>query len=98
MPPEGPGPGDPREWLRRARNNLARSSQGQVTADVLFEDACFDAQQAVEKALKACSRRRLRESSRDRRDRRLVGQRHRHRSVRALSDPSGDLHSRGPYN
>jgi hypothetical protein len=32
MPPEGTGPGDPREWLRRARSNLARSSQGQVHA------------------------------------------------------------------
>jgi HEPN domain-containing protein len=53
MPPEGGSPGDPREWLRRARSNLARASQGQVTPDVLLEDACFDAQQAVEKALKA---------------------------------------------
>ena len=53
MRPEGGGPGDPREWLRRARSNLARSAQGQVTPDMLFEDACFDAQQAVEKALKA---------------------------------------------
>ena len=53
MPPEGGSPGDPREWLRRARSNLARSSQGQVTPDVLLEDVCFDAQQAVEKALKA---------------------------------------------
>lgn len=53
MPPEGGGPEDPREWLRRARSNLARSSQGQITPDVLFEDTCFDAQQAVEKALKA---------------------------------------------
>ena len=53
MPPERGSPEDPREWLRRARSNLARSSQGQVTPDVLFEDACFDAQQAVEKALKA---------------------------------------------
>ena len=53
MPLEGGSPGDPREWLRRARSNLARSSQGQVAPDVLFEDACFDAQQAVEKALKA---------------------------------------------
>ena len=52
MPPEGGSPGDPREWLRRARSNLARS-QGLVTPDMLFEDACFDAQQAVEKALKA---------------------------------------------
>ena len=53
MPPEGGSPGDPREWLRRARSNLARSSQGHVAPDVLLEDACFDAQQAVEKALKA---------------------------------------------
>ena len=53
MPPEGGSPENPREWLRRARSNLARSSQGQVTPDVLFEDTCFDAQQAVEKALKA---------------------------------------------
>ena len=53
MPPEGPSPEDPREWLRRARSNLARASQGQVTPDILFEDVCFDAQQAVEKALKA---------------------------------------------
>lgn len=53
MPPDGPSPENPREWLRRARSNLARASQGQVTPDVLFEDACFDAQQAAEKALKA---------------------------------------------
>ena len=52
MPPDGGSPEDPREWLRRARSNLARS-QGQTTPDVLFEDTCFDAQQAVEKALKA---------------------------------------------
>ena len=53
MPPDGGSPDDPREWLRRARSNLARAAQGQVTPDVLFEDTCFDAQQAVEKALKA---------------------------------------------
>ena len=53
MRPEGGGPGDPREWLRRARSNLARSSQGQVTPDMLFEDARFDTQQAGEKAFKA---------------------------------------------
>jgi HEPN domain-containing protein len=53
MPPEGGSPEDPRQWLRRARSNLARSSQGQITPDVLFEDVCFDAQQAVERALKA---------------------------------------------
>lgn len=39
--------------VRRARSNLARACQGQVTPDILFEDVCFDAQQAVEKALKA---------------------------------------------
>ena len=57
MPPEGGSPGDPREWLRRARSNLARSSQGHVAPDVLLEDACFDAQQAVEKALNAVAAR-----------------------------------------
>jgi len=41
------------QWLRRARSNLARASQGQVAPDVLFEDPCFNAQQAAEKALKA---------------------------------------------
>ncbi len=39
--------------MRRARSNLAWASQGQTTPDVLFEDVCFDAQQAVEKAFKA---------------------------------------------
>jgi len=53
MPPEGGGPGSPRDWLRRARSNLARAAQGQATPDVLLEDVCFDAQQAVEKSLKA---------------------------------------------
>ena len=53
MPPERTNPEDPREWLRRARSNLARASHGRETPDVLFEDSCFDAQQAAEKALKA---------------------------------------------
>lgn len=43
---------DPEEWLRRARSNLARAALVDVR-DVLLEDLCFDAQQAVEKALKA---------------------------------------------
>jgi HEPN domain-containing protein len=42
---------DPREWLNRARNNLARA-QNPVSNDYL-EDYCFDAQQAAEKAIKA---------------------------------------------
>jgi HEPN domain-containing protein len=53
MPPDGPSPEDPREWVRRARSNLARASQGRFSPDVLREDVCFDARQAVEKALKA---------------------------------------------
>ncbi len=44
-------PTDPREWLRRAQLNLARSRNVLPAAD--FEDYCFDAQQAAEKAIKA---------------------------------------------
>lgn len=53
MPPERVGPEDPKEWLRRARSNLARARASYVDADVLLEDLCFDAQQACEKAFKA---------------------------------------------
>ena len=42
---------DPREWLNRARSNLARARALVPTAYI--EDACFDAQQAAEKAIKA---------------------------------------------
>jgi len=51
MPPERLSPDDPREWLNRARSNLARA-KAQIH-DVYLEDLCFDAQQAAEKALKA---------------------------------------------
>ena len=44
-------PSDPREWLRRARSNLERA--GVLTPNSYTEDACFDAQQAAEKAIKA---------------------------------------------
>lgn len=40
------------EWLRRARGNLARARQPKPE-EALWEDLCFDAQQAVEKAIKA---------------------------------------------
>ncbi|MGC9523576.1 MAG: HEPN domain-containing protein [Anaerolineae bacterium] len=40
------------KWLRRARSNLAIAKTGQ-REDVMFEDLCFEAQQAAEKALKA---------------------------------------------
>jgi HEPN domain-containing protein len=44
-------PTDPREWLNRAKSNLAGA--GQVTPEVYLEDLCFNAQQAAEKAIKA---------------------------------------------
>jgi HEPN domain-containing protein len=44
-------PTDPREWLNRARSNLAIASSDTVGA--LLEDLCFEAQQAAEKAIKA---------------------------------------------
>lgn len=50
-PHERYGPDDPREWLNRARSNLQRAKL-RVPATYL-EDACFDAQQAAEKAIKA---------------------------------------------
>ena len=52
MPPALRDPDDPAEWLRRARSNLARARADRGIPDVLFEDLCFDAQQAAEKALK----------------------------------------------
>jgi HEPN domain-containing protein len=53
MPPEYRDPTDPAEWLRRARSNLARARADRGLPDVLYEDLCFDAQQSVEKCLKA---------------------------------------------
>lgn len=41
-----------RLWFQRAKSNLARVELGRQTSDILYEDLCFDAQQAVEKALK----------------------------------------------
>jgi HEPN domain-containing protein len=41
------------DWLRRARSNLERARGGKVSEGVLYEDLCFDCQQAVEKSLKA---------------------------------------------
>ena len=40
-------------WLKRARSNLERAKMGKVTQGILYEDLCFDAQQAVEKSSKA---------------------------------------------
>jgi HEPN domain-containing protein len=44
-------PNDPREWLARAKSHLAVA--GAALPDVDFEDLCFEAQQAAEKAIKA---------------------------------------------
>lgn len=44
---------DPREWLNRARSNLAKARIASDTEFVYFEDLCFDVQQAAEKAIKA---------------------------------------------
>ncbi|MEW5817617.1 MAG: HEPN domain-containing protein [Spirochaetota bacterium] len=53
MPPSRPDPTDPQEWLRRARSNLAKAKANHDLPEVLYEDLCFDAQQAAEKAIKA---------------------------------------------
>ena len=52
-PPEKGGAGNPREWLKRARSNLAIARAALRVRDVYLEDACFQAQQAAEKAIKA---------------------------------------------
>jgi len=44
-------PDDPREWLNRARSSLAQAKAN--VPGVYFEDLCFNAQQAAEKAVKA---------------------------------------------
>ena len=50
-PPERFPPDDPREWMNRARGNLARAKKREP--GFYLEDLCFDAQQAAEKAIKA---------------------------------------------
>jgi len=44
--------GSSTDWLRRAKSNLIRAGQPKHE-EVFWEDLCFDAQQAVEKSLKA---------------------------------------------
>jgi len=51
MPPDRRHPGDPREWLDRARSNLSLARAR--PPGVLLEDLCFEAQQSAEKAVKA---------------------------------------------
>jgi len=51
MPPES-SKDMAREWLNRAKSNLAIARQPK-TDDIYREDLCFEVQQAAEKALKA---------------------------------------------
>lgn len=50
-PPERFPPDDPREWLNRARSNLALAKNR--TPETYLEDLCFEAHQAAEKSIKA---------------------------------------------
>ena len=52
MPRNQNGLGRPEEWLRRAKSNLALAKQPK-SEDIYWEDLCFEAQQAAEKAFKA---------------------------------------------
>ena len=52
MPPERFPPGSARDWLARAKGDLSLS-RIELPDGAFFEDLCFHAQQAAEKALKA---------------------------------------------
>ena len=52
MPPDKPSPGSAADWLRRARSDLSLASIT-LPRDVLYNELCFHAQQAVEKSIKA---------------------------------------------
>nr|WP_319375331.1 HEPN domain-containing protein [uncultured Methanoregula sp.] len=40
------------QWLARSQSNLDRARAGKTGETILYEDLCFDCQQAVEKSLK----------------------------------------------
>ena len=42
-----------KQWLGRAKSNLSRAASGKTAPDIVYEDLCFDCQQAAEKSLKA---------------------------------------------
>jgi HEPN domain-containing protein len=52
MPPGRSVPGTPQDWLARANSDLALARLP-LPPDAFYEDLCFHAQQAAEKALKA---------------------------------------------
>lgn len=45
--------GSPQSWIKYAKSNLRLADKGGQVKGVLYEDLCFNAQQAAEKALKA---------------------------------------------
>ncbi len=54
-PPSSPIPGSAAQWLMRARADLALA-KAPLPPGALYEDLCFHAQQAAEKAIKAVYR------------------------------------------
>jgi len=52
MPPDRPIPGSTGDWLNRAKADLA-IARAPLPEGAFYEDLCFHAQQAAEKALKA---------------------------------------------
>ena len=56
MPPERQAPGSTEDWIQRARSSLALAKVP-LPEGALYEDLCFHAQQAAEKAIKAVYRR-----------------------------------------
>ena len=44
---------DVREWLRRAESNFEIAKRGKTSPKIVYEDLCYDCQQAAEKAIKA---------------------------------------------
>jgi HEPN domain-containing protein len=54
-PPDSLPESTPQEWLRRAKGSLARAKQPKPE-EAFWEDLCFDAEQAAEKAVKAVLR------------------------------------------
>jgi len=42
-----------REWQKRAKSNIAFAKISTISQEILYEDLCYNAQQAIEKALKA---------------------------------------------
>jgi HEPN domain-containing protein len=55
MPGDRPIPGSPQDWLARAKGDLA-IARAPLPEGAFYEDLCFHAQQAAEKALKAVYR------------------------------------------